>query len=76
MTRVLFNVLLNELDYFSDHLGDTILNLVKLAIVHVGRRGDDFVLLVDAHLVDIGFHMLCAPFDNFVNGAAVRPQVT
>jgi len=44
---------LDELDQTVHHLAHTVLDLVKLSVVHEGRRCDNLVLLVHANLLHI-----------------------
>merc|ERR1719391_1196289 len=49
---------LDELNQTVHHLANTVLDLVKLSVVHEGRRCDNLVLLVHANLLHIfEFHV-------------------
>ena len=65
--------LLDHLQQLLDHVADAVLDFMKLPVVHEGRRADNLVLLVDAHLADVLVDHDGAEALGRVDGAAVGP---
>lgn len=58
------------------HFGDSVLDLVKLSIVHKSRCGHNFPLLINADFIHSHFHVFSPELDSFAYRGRIRPPLS